>query len=144
MITKNAQNYRDQVISLLKAENLPTQDLPETLQNFIVALQDEEVISVAGLEVYGDYGLLRSLAVGKQFRNKGIAKNLLQQIENLAKKQHISELYLLTETALDYFKRNGYQKINRDEVPVSVQQSAEFSEVCPQSAIVMKKTIKHL
>jgi len=109
-----------------------------------VALQDEEVISVAGLEVYGDYGLLRSLAVGKQFRNKGIAKNLLQQIENLAKKQHISELYLLTETALDYFKRNGYQKINRDEVPVSVQQSAEFSEVCPQSAIVMKKTIKHL
>jgi len=144
MITDNTQNHRDGIIALLKAERLPTQDLPDILENFIVALQDEDVIGVAGLEIYGDYGLFRSLAVHKQFRNKGIAQNLMQQIEVLANKQQLHELYLLTETAPDYFERNGYQKISRDEVPVIVQQSAEFSEVCPQSAIVMKKSINHL
>ncbi|HEY8928298.1 MAG TPA: arsenic resistance N-acetyltransferase ArsN2 [Mucilaginibacter sp.] len=141
MIIEKAQSHRKAVVELLSAEKLPVADLPETLENFIVAIADAEVIGVAGFEVYGNYGLLRSVAVRSDFRSKGIAGNLLRKIDELSSLKGLTGLYLLTETAPDYFERKGFQKIGRDEVPDIVKQSSEFSHVCPVSAIVMYKAL---
>jgi amino-acid N-acetyltransferase len=134
-------NYRESIVAMLEAEKLPVSDLPATLENFLVALQNDEVIGVAGLEIYGDDGLLRSLAVSPARRGHGIAGKLLDEIETLAHSKGLHEIYLLTETAPDYFTRKDYKKITRGDAPAEVQQSSEFSHVCPQSAIVMKKII---
>ena len=141
MIIDQAQPHKTAVIELLTAEKLPVADLPETLENFIVAIADAEVISVAGLEVYGNYGLLRSVAVKSSFRSQGIAGKLLRQIDALSSLKGLTALYLLTETAPYYFELKGYQKISRDEVPDTVKESSEFSHVCPISAIVMHKPL---
>ncbi|MDB5132993.1 MAG: hypothetical protein JWR02_2742 [Mucilaginibacter sp.] len=141
MITHHAQHYKDQVIALLAAEKLPVADLPDTLDNFVVAIEDAAVIGVAGLEIYGNYGLLRSLAVSADYRGRGIAAKLLGRVEALAASKALTEIYLLTETAPGYFGSKGYVKIIRADVPAEVRQSSEFSRVCPQSAIVMKKNI---
>jgi amino-acid N-acetyltransferase len=111
------------------------------LDNFVVAIEGAAIIGVAGLEIYGSYGLLRSVAVNADHRGKGVAGKLLERIEVLAASEALKEIYLLTETAPDYFGGKGYGKITRAGVPIEVQQSSEFSHVCPQSAIVMKKTI---
>jgi amino-acid N-acetyltransferase len=142
MKIENAANYRKEVITLLMAQNLPVADLPQNLDNFLVALQNHEVIGVAGLEVYGAYGLLRSLAVHPDFRGQGIADQLLRNILALAGIKGITALYLLTETAAIYFEKKGFINITRPEAPMGIQQSSEFSHVCPQSAIVMKKSIE--
>jgi amino-acid N-acetyltransferase len=142
MKTEEATPYRESIIELLASEKLPVADLPATLENFIVAKDNDEVTGVAGLEIYGDYGLLRSLAVSPSYRNKGIAKQLLNKIEALAASKSLHEIYLLTETAPEYFSQNGYHQITRADVPAQVKQSSEFSYACPQSAIVMKKTLK--
>lgn len=141
MIIDRVHNQKDKVIALLIAEKLPVSDLPADLDNFLVAMIDDEVVGVAGLEIYGTYGLLRSLAVNQDHRGKGIGGELLKDIEGLATLNHLIEVYLLTETAPEYFNRKGYMKIIRGDVPVEVQQSSGFSHVCPQSAIVMKKII---
>ena len=141
MKTESALPYRNNIIALLSAEKLPVADLPATLDNFVVVKDVDTIIAVAGLELYGDDGLLRSLAVSPTHRNKGIAKLLLTQIEVLAAGKALSALYLLTETAPGYFKRNGYEQITRRDLPQPVRQSSEFSYACPQSAIVMKKTL---
>jgi amino-acid N-acetyltransferase len=140
-IDHQAQNYKDEIRALLIAEKLPVDDLPADLDNFIVAIEDDEVIGVAGLEIYGSCGLLRSLAVNPDRRGKGVASKLLLHIEELAVLTALKEVYLLTETASDYFNRKDYDKITRGDVPIEVQRSSEFSHVCPQSAIVMKKII---
>jgi len=142
MQVENAKLYRQAVITLLQAENLPAGDLPEELDNFLVIFDGNEVVGSVGLEVYGNYGLLRSLAVNKSFRNKGIGNELLDEIEKSATANNLAGIYLLTETAPDYFKRKGYKQIDRTAIPVEVQQSSEFSHVCPVSAIVMKKELK--
>jgi len=142
MQVENAKLYRQAVITLLQAENLPAGDLPEELDNFLVIFDGNEVVGSVGLEVYGNYGLLRSLAVNKSFRNKGIGNELLDEIEKSATANNLADIYLLTETAPDYFKRKGYKQIDRTAIPVEVQQSSEFSHVCPVSAIVMKKELK--
>jgi amino-acid N-acetyltransferase len=81
MIINNAKNYKQQVTALLSAEKLPVVDLPESLDNFIVAIVHNKVVGVAGIEVYGNYGLLRSLAVCPDCRNAGIAGELIKYIE---------------------------------------------------------------
>lgn len=142
MQIKDAKSYRQAVIALLRAENLPSGDLPEELDNFLVILDSNQVIGSVGLEIYTNYGLLRSLAVNKYFRNKGVGDELLKQIEAVAIGKKLMCIYLLTETAPDYFRRKEYVQIDRKSVPVEVQQSSEFSHVCPVSAIAMKKDLK--
>lgn len=141
MKIQNADQHKQAIIALLKAEKLLTDDLPENLDNFVVATDKEGVIGVAGLEPYNEYGLLRSVAVRTDRRNKGIAKELVKEVEAIAKGKELKALFLLTETAPDYFRQRGYMQIGRDQVPAAVQSSSEFSYACPQSAIVMKKEL---
>jgi amino-acid N-acetyltransferase len=137
-----AINYKEDVVALLLSEKLPAADLPPTLKNFFVMIENEELIGVVGLESYGIYGLLRSLAVRSDFRNQNIAGKLMGQIETLAASEGLKAIFLLTETAHDYFSRKGYHIITRTDMPAEVQQSSEFSHVCPQSAIAMKKDLR--
>ena len=74
------------------------------------------------------------------FRNQGVAGKLLEAVEKKAIDNGLAAVYLLTETAPDYFDSKNYCKVLRAEVPLELQQSSEFSYACPQSAIVMKKS----
>ena len=136
-----AKNYRESIAAMLETEKLPASDLPAVLENFIVAKQNDEVIGAIGIERYGNYSLLRSMVVKHDFRGQGIASKLIKQIEDLALEQGSGTIFLLTETAPGYFSRKGYKKIGRADVPAEIQQSSEFSFVCPQSAVVMMKTL---
>jgi amino-acid N-acetyltransferase len=139
-----AKNYQESVLNLLSAAELPVNDLPVVLDNFIVAIDDDGVTGVAGLELYGNYGLLRSVAVDKNQRGKGIAAELLHQIEVIATNKGLHELYLLTETAAEYFDNKGYEHIARKNIPEEIKESSQFRHVCPESAIAMKKTLIHI
>ena len=135
------ENERAGIINLLLAEKLPVEDLPASLTEFVVAKEDDAIIGAAGLERYKSYGLLRSMVVHPAHRNKQIAKALLQQLEQTAAASGISSVFLLTETADEYFSNKGYTTIPRDEVPAAIQQSSEFSHVCPVSVVVMRKQL---
>jgi amino-acid N-acetyltransferase len=141
MEIKTAINHRESIEDLLTGEHLPVTDLPATLENFIVALQNNEVVGIAGLEIYEEYGLLRSVAVKPGYRRQGLAAKLILQIEALALSKRLRSVYLLTETATGYFELKGYMQIIRTEVPIELQRSSEFTHSCPQSAIVMKKVL---
>ncbi|WP_205509921.1 arsenic resistance N-acetyltransferase ArsN2 [Longitalea arenae] len=140
-IVKASDNHRPLVIALLQAEKLPVENLPTSLDNFFVARHNNKVVGAIGLELYGDYALLRSMVVSTAYRNNNIASRLVEQVEAYGRSLGITSIYLLTETAPGYFEKKGYQKINRDEVPAAVQLSSEFGHVCPVSAIVMKKNV---
>jgi amino-acid N-acetyltransferase len=82
------------------------------------------------------------MVVHPEYRNKQIAKKLVQLLEQKAASSGIITMYLLTETAEKYFSRNNYQLITRKEVPEPLFRSSEFSHVCPVSATVMKKELQ--
>jgi amino-acid N-acetyltransferase len=133
--------HRQQIEALLEGEKLPVKDLPASLENFIIVIVENDVVAVSGLEVYGDHGLLRSLAVKAEYRNQGIADQLVQKIERLAVERGLKDVYLLTETAAGYFTRKNYQTVIRDSAPEEIKRSSEFSSVCPQSAMLMVKSL---
>ncbi len=136
-----ATDHRSPIEALLAENKLPVNDLPASLENFLVAVDNDGVIGVIGIEIYGQHGLLRSLAVKLEHRDQRIAGNLLNQIEENAKAKGLEAIYLLTETADKYFDSKRYTRTIRAEVPAEVQQSSQFSFVCPQSAVVMKKVL---
>lgn len=107
-IIRAGNEQRLVVTTLLQSEKLPADDLPSSLDNFFIAVEDDTVIGAIGLERYGNYGLLRSIAVSKDHRNKNIASRLVQELEAYAIRSAIDTMYLLTETAPLYFEKKGY------------------------------------
>lgn len=128
-IEKATEANRNELIALLRSNNLPTEDLPPSLNDFFIVKEDDKVIGAIGMERYSHYGLLRSMVVHPQYRNRRIAERLVDELEEKAISSNITALLLLTETAKEFFFRKGYNVITRDEVPTEVKASSEFSLV---------------
>lgn len=129
------------VLALLNRSNLPTAGVAEALPHFVVAESEGELIGVAGLEVYDDSALLRSVAVEEAWRGTGVARNLIERALSVTRERGIKDVFLLTTTAEHYFPRFGFTCVSRDAVNPSVQESPEFKGACPASAVVMRKTL---
>jgi len=131
----------ESVSTLLSQQKLPVEDITEDLSHFFVVKQDDMPVAVIGMEHHGEIGLLRSMATDPAYRNHGFASSLVNSILNHGRTLGLKEMYLLTETAETYFAKRGFRKINREEAPAAIKQSAEFTHLCPSSAVVMKKEL---
>jgi amino-acid N-acetyltransferase len=126
------------VRALLELCELPTQDLtPRHLERFLVCRDGQRLVGSVALEVLGDLGLLRSLAVAPEVRGRGLAHDLWVEARAEARRLGLRRLYLLTTTAAGLFSRWGFETVARDAVPKAVQATPEFASLCPSSAIVM-------
>jgi len=130
------------VESWLASAGLPTADITsEYLNDFLVATLDGALIGVIGLEQTDSVGLLRSLVVDPSVRGGGIGYQLVERLESMAKKRGISELWLLTIDADGYFVKLCYYRRERVEAPIAIQNTAEFSGLCPGDAVLMSKML---
>lgn len=114
------------VRALLTSLDLPVAGLDPHLRSFLVVEDAGEVVACAGLETYGSYALLRSVAVHPGYRDRGLAASLVRQLVDHARNENVQAVYLLTTTAEDYFRRLGFGVIPREAVEPVVTQSAEF------------------
>jgi len=130
------------VMNLLAACSLPNSDISkEKLQHFFGCGDEANPRGVIGVELCGDFALLRSLAVDNAARGKGCGKRLVQEVENYAARRGVKRLYLLTTTAETFFVGLGYARVDRDRVPEPIRATTEFSTLCSSSAAVMVKEL---
>lgn len=123
--------------NLLKEAKLPYKDLSVDRAVTIGYYHDHKLIGSGVLEIYGRDALLRSVALLPEFRGKKLGKWIVDHQLSMAKSKSIERVFLLTETAQSFFHSYGFANFNRGDVPVSLQSSSEFSEVCPASAVCM-------
>lgn len=128
-------------MTLLEQGQLLTADLPAGLPDFVIAREDGAPVGVAGLERFGSVALLRSVAVDPAHQGKGIAGTMIEQLLARVDAARLRELYLITTTADRYFERYGFAPVSRELVPPAIQQTRQFSGLCPSSAVVMKRTL---
>jgi N-acetylglutamate synthase-like GNAT family acetyltransferase len=127
---------------LLQACELSTEDItPEMLEHFLTAHVGKVLVGCAGVDVMGEAGLLRSVAVDEAHRGTGLGKELVAAVEELAKKEGVRELYLLTTTAEDFFAGLGYREIPRDQSPADIAATEQFASLCPSSSSFMVKAL---
>jgi amino-acid N-acetyltransferase len=130
------------VLDLLERSGLPQDGLSEHWPTTLVARADQTIVGSAALEMYGTAALLRSVAVDQTRRGQGLGQKLTQAALKLARQQGVIDIYLLTETAADFFPRFGFQPVSRSQVDPALLDSVEFTTPCCQaSALVMRASL---
>jgi len=132
---------RDAILGLLGRLELPTAGVVSWLAGFWVAVRDERLVGVAGMERYEDAGLLRSVAVAPECQGGGVGRALVERLLHEGRAEGVREVYLLTTTAEHYFARIGFARVARSEVPGPLLGSEEFNGACPSSAVVMRRSL---
>ncbi len=125
--------------ALLETSGLPTSDLASARPEFAVIRECGQVVAAGALQRFGSAALLRSVVVRAERRRSGLGQQVVVELERLARRTGIDQLILLTQTAAEFFARQGYQVVDRVSVPNDMQQSEEFRTLCPSSAICMAK-----
>ena len=107
---------------ILADSDLPYQDISSSQLRHFLIVKDGSGSTLAGV-------------VGLELRDD----QLVNKIEEYARSQNITALYLLTLTAEDFFAARKYQKTDRESAPPALQETAEFKSLCPETAVCMKK-----
>jgi amino-acid N-acetyltransferase len=111
------------------------------LEHFFFVGSDGSPTGLVGLEIYGTDALLRSLVGDETARGKGLGSALVDHAEQYAASKSVRSIYLLTTTAEAFFKRLGYERIDRSRAPPSIKETHEFASLCPASSAFMVKTL---
>ncbi len=125
------------LLAELSACGLPTAGIAAHLSTTLLARDGKRLVGSAALELYGTDALLRSVAVTPSLRGQGLGERLTLAALDLAHRKRVQQVYLLTETAQDYFPRFGFRSIERSAVSPTVHQSVEWTSACPVSAQAM-------
>ncbi len=111
------------------------------LPNFLVLTNGKQVVDCVGIEHLGSDALLRSLAVSDFVRGSGWGQRLAEAAEMHALHTGVSDLYLLTTTAPTFFEGRGYRRIDRADAPAALQETTQFSLLCPANSTCLFKSI---
>lgn len=126
--------------AMLVDAGLPASDLAEAGRTFF-RFDDNGLTGYGGLEGDGADRLLRSLVVVPDRRRTGAGGTMLGVLEKEAVMLGVGRLHLLTTTAAEFFKANGYGVADRLTAPASITASREFRSLCPASATYLAKTL---
>ena len=131
----------DAIKNLLEFYGLPSNDLNDHLSHFIVAKESNELVGVGGYEMCQEYALLRSFAVTESHKGLGIAEHIFKLVEKKAANAGVKSFYLLTDTAIKYFKRFKFSICSRNNAPKIIRETKQCSDLCPDTATMMCKNI---
>jgi N-acetylglutamate synthase-like GNAT family acetyltransferase len=127
-----------EVLDLVRSFGLPAEGISDAFpQAYAIMRRGPVLIGVAGLEIYDDVGLLRSVAVMTQERGHGYGRALVVDRLSAARQWQLKCVYLLTLTAADYFRGLGFCDTDRARAPASLQQAPELATLCPASAVCL-------
>jgi len=83
---------------------------------FLVGLIDQNIVAMGGYRKITDkMGHIRRMRVHPDYRRRGFARQILQQLEKEAKRNGLDELRLRTSKqqvmAQNFYEKNGYKKM---------------------------------
>lgn len=131
------QECFQEFLDLLKLAGLPYEDLDKDRHLLVGYYDTEKLIGTGAMEIYGEYGLLRSVSIAEEMRGKKLGSKITYHLIEHAKLSSLKGLYLLTETAKGFFEKIGFELIDKNIAVEEIKRSSEFTHVCPASAVCM-------
>jgi amino-acid N-acetyltransferase len=129
-------------LGLLKSVALPTSDLTDAhMRHFFYIGSPMAPVGLVGVEFHGPDALLRSLVVTPEYRSRGAGARLVEHAERHARNQGAFAVYILTTTAERFFCALGYVAASREQAPVAIKETSEFSSLCPSSSAFLCKRL---
>jgi UDP-N-acetylmuramate: L-alanyl-gamma-D-glutamyl-meso-diaminopimelate ligase len=110
----------------------------ERARDVLVVIAEGAIAGCVAVELHDDAAVLRSLAVEPRWRGHGFGWLLADHAVLRARDRGVRRLYLLTETASDFFaEKFGFRTIDRATVDAAVTASQHFRESA-RSAVAMR------
>jgi UDP-N-acetylmuramate: L-alanyl-gamma-D-glutamyl-meso-diaminopimelate ligase len=128
------------VRALLTEVGVPSNDLADDRFGDVLVLKDEarQIVGCVAVEGYDGAAVLRSLAVTPDCRGRGFGWMLADCAVQRARALGAARLYLLTETASDFFaEKLGFKAIDRTTVDQQIAASAHFRDSA-RGAVAMR------
>ncbi|HEY7886099.1 MAG TPA: amino-acid N-acetyltransferase [Cellvibrionaceae bacterium] len=114
-----------------------SRELLETeINQFSVLEKDGAIIACAALYPFDDMAELACVATHPDYRKGGRAALLLQEMEKLARKKQIKQLFVLTTQTAHWFLEQGFEPGNLDDLPMAKKSLYNFQR---NSKIFYKK-----
>jgi len=118
------------VKTLLSSVHLAEPAREEQMESFYTLHNETGLAGVVALEVHGDDAILHSLAVDQQFRGAGYGWMLADMAVSQARWRGVRRIYLLTETASDFFAAKfGFRVVDRSTLSRAVANSETFANI---------------
>ena len=115
--------------ALLAEERLPAYGLVDYLETFLVLEEEGLVAGCAGLEVYGEVALLRSVVVAPERRGRDGGRRLVEAVLAGARERGLRRVYLFTMHASAFFLRTGFREVGLDDFEEGVRASRQYEVV---------------
>lgn len=124
-IRKALESDRPAIVQLLEESGLPDEGLDAVLPRMLVGEVEGLIVATAGLAKGDGCALLRSVAVDRSFRGQGLGVEIVRQTLRLASVLGVQTVYLLTESAGEFFPRFGFKPALRAEVEAHFPDSSQ-------------------
>lgn len=125
--------------SALEAAGLRAHDLDQPGHRFYRLEAGGVTVGYAGLEICGPDGLLRSVV--STVYGVGFGRRVVEATVEEARRLGVERLWLLTETAEEFFRRMGFKPADRSAAPSAIAATEQFASLCPAAAVFMKRDI---
>lgn len=122
---------------------LPSHDESDGRSTFFVAESERGIIGVCGFErCDGSVALLCSLGVMPGYRKQRIGRRLIHRAMSHAQDQGIDRLFVLTESATDYFQNSGFTALEKKSAPSELKSSPLLAGRAPSSALLLVRALR--
>ncbi|MFC6963824.1 GNAT family N-acetyltransferase [Halocatena marina] len=113
---RRADDETRQIRDQLAAGGMLYEDIDPARSRFWLAERGGTIAGVVRLELNLPGALLGSLYVEPEHRANGLGETLVERIEQEARSQRATNLYLFSTEAGDYFRTHGYQEVAVEEI----------------------------
>ena len=144
MLNRKSASAKDieSIASLLKADKLCFNDINEDGVSLFVVEKNNVIVGYFGFEIFDLDALFRSLIVQPEHRGKGYGQEIWQLALESMVEAGVKDIYLLTNTAEDFFGKLDFEKYARNAVPEKIGGTAEFADFCSEDSICMHYKVK--
>lgn len=112
----------------------------ESLRDFIIATEGDEIVGCAALHLWSDLAEIRSLAVAESHWRKGLGTALVQKCLDEAADLGVREVFALTYQP-DFFERLNFKRVNKERFPhkiwVDCANCPQFPN-CGETALILE------
>ena len=137
MDLKPIENKSAIVSKLLHQNNLSTEGITEKDVQFFAMYEEEIALGIGAFTVCGVFAMLRSVCIDHRYQKRGLGNVLCNQLFIKAKELGLENIYLLTDTAEGFFKKQNFNRIKREELPIVLENNILVQSACSMNSVVM-------
>ena len=122
----------------MNAHKLCFNDLESQGVELFSVTKDNKPVGYFGYEVFGENALFRSFIVVPEEQGKNYGVHIWNMAKEQLKERKVKHVYLLTNSATEFFMKVGYKSFERTKVPDAIAQTSEFTTFCPTDSVCMR------